>query len=265
PAPAPAPAPAPVAQPAPAHAPAPAPAPARRYDGQISGSAPPTYEEGYDGPPEDGGKGFEVPAFSIRMDPLNWLIEGRLGLELEAQVWEIITVELVPIFVANEEPPSFNFSGRDDPVSQHSNGLGAISGASIGAGFWLQGKPFRGYVLRAILTNYGYTYKASDGSGVFDQTTVTERRFVGFFGSYSRFAFFTIGGGIGIGYELNQTQRCFANGPSGLVAANSGCRDEEEHLIRLDRDEDDFSVADINGGLHPIYLEARLSLGIAFD
>ena len=199
------------------------------------------------------------------MDPLNWLIEGRLGLELEVALWEIITLELVPVFVANETPPSFNFSGRDDPISQHSNGLGAMSGASLGVGFWLQGQPFRGYVLRAILTNYGYTYEASDRVGVFDRTTVTERRFVGFFGSYSRFGFFTIGGGIGIGYELNQSQRCFVNSVGGLTDAHSGCPDSGEHQIRLDRDENDFAVADVNGALHPIYLEARLSLGVAFD
>ena len=110
-----------------------------------------------------------MPGFSIRVDPFNWLLEGRLGLELEVVAWKFISVELVPVFVANTEPPSFNFSGRDDPISQHSNGIGPISGASLGAGFWLSGTPLQGYVLRALLTNYGYTYEAKDGAGVFDQ------------------------------------------------------------------------------------------------
>ena len=244
------------------------PQPATRYEGQVGpDESSPAYEDEFD-PNDDpyaddkkSGDGLEIPGFSIRMDPFNWLIEGRLGFELEVVVWKFISVELVPVFVANDEPPSFNFSGRDDPISQHSNGLGPIAGTSLGAGFWLSGKPLEGYVLRAILTNYGFTYRASDRTGTFDEVDFTERRLMAFFGSHSRFGFFTLSGGIGLAYELNQQQRCFASGSDEV--ATSGCPDDDEQHILIERD--GSAVADLNGGFHPIYLEARFSLGIAID
>jgi hypothetical protein len=258
----------PPAPPPPSSTPAePAPQPATRYEGQVgpdeSAAAYGNEFEAEDDPYADkkSGNDFEMPAFSIRMDPFNWLIEGRLGFELEVAVWKFISVELVPVFVANDEPPSFNFSGRDDPISQHSNGLGPIAGTSIGAGFWLSGEPLEGYVLRAILTNYGFTYRASDRIGVFDEVDFTERRLMVFFGSHSRWGFFTLSGGIGLAYELNQQQRCFASGSDEV--ATSGCPDEDEQHILVESD--GSAVADINGGFHPIYLEARFSLGIAID
>jgi hypothetical protein len=249
--------------------PAPPPPPEQRYEGQVGGDpSAPAYEEDFgkdeDKSSEPKGHGSSIPGFSIRMDPLNWLIEGRLGIELEVVAWEFITAELLPVFVVNDQPPALNFSGRDDPISQHSNGLGPIAGASIGAGFWLSGKPFEGYVVRAIFTNYAFTYRASDSSGVFDTVHHTERQIVAYIGSHSRFGFFTIAGGIGLGYELNQQQRCFVNlGSSNMMASSSGCPDSGELHILLDRKGN--SVADLNGGLHPIYLMGRLSLGVAFD
>jgi len=149
-------------------------------------------------------------------------------------------------------------------LSQHSNGLGPIAGTSIDAGFWLSGKPLEGYVLRAIFTNYGFTYKASDSGGVFDRVSHTERHFAVLFGSHMRIGFFTLAGGIGLGYELNQAQRCFVNrGSSIATAATSGCPSSHELQIELDRT--GSQVADLNGGLHPFYVIGRFSLGVAFD
>jgi hypothetical protein len=270
---------APQTSPRPAPEPAPAPPPSRRYEGQVDGPSGDYERSGYEGggyndeygapaadrdADEGRGGGFTMPPFSIRIDPFNWLLEGRLGLELEVAVWEFISVELVPVFVANTEPPSFNFAGRDDPISQHSNGLGPISGASLGVGFWLSGAPLRGYVLRAILTDYNYTYEARDRQGVFDEVSHADRRFIVELGSQSRFSAFTIGGGIGLGYELNQAQRCVVNpGTSFVDTATSGCADDDELQIMADRD--GTSVADLNGSFHPIYISIRLSLGVSFD
>lgn len=263
-------APPPAAPPPAEAAPPPEPAPRQRarYEGEVSQdyAAAPAYETdpNEDDDADDSGGGGEIPGFSIRIDPLNWLLEGRLGLELEVVAWKFISVELVPVFVTNTEPPSFNFSGREDPISQHSNGLGPISGASLGAGFWLSGQPLHGYVLRAYFTNYGYTYEASDSAGTFDKVSFTERRFVFFFGSHNRFGVFTLAGGIGLGYELNQQQRCFVNrGAASMASATSGCPDEDEQHILLDRSGSE--IADVNGGLHPMYLLARISLGVSFD
>jgi hypothetical protein len=255
------------AVPPPAPPPAEPPPPSQRYEGQVGPDEnDAAYDDDFDSSDpyagkEDHGSGFDMPGFSVRVDPFNWLIEGRLGFELEVQAWKFISVEVVPVFVVNDEPPSFNFSGRDDPISQHSNGLGAIAGASLGAGFWLNGTPFEGYVLRAILTNYGFVYKASDRSGTFDRVEFTERRLMAFIGSHSRWGFFTISGGIGLAYELNQQQRCFAEGSDEVATSN--CPDEDEQHILTRRN--GSTIDDLNGGFHPIYIEARFSVGVAFD
>ena len=245
--------------------------PMRRYEGQISSEGGSVYDDegdtGPDGEDSSGGGGgdLEMPGFAIRIDPFNWLLEGRLGIELEVVAWKFITVELVPVFVANTEPPSLNLSdGREDPISQHSNGLGPIAGASLGVGFWLTGTPLRGYVLRAALTDYNYTYEAADSAGVFDRVSHADRRFIASIGSYSRFGFFTIGGNFGLGYELNQSQRCVVNAGSTFIdTASSGCPNDDELIILASRD--GSARADLNGNFHPVYIVLNLSLGVAFD
>lgn len=243
-----------------------------RYEGQVEpGESEPAYGDDFEtednrGPNEGGGgRRFSMPGFSVRLELLNWLIEGRLGVELEVEAWKFISVQLVPVFVTDSEPPSFDFSGREDPISQHSNGIGAIAGASLGAGFWLSGTPFQGYVLRATLTNYAFSYESRMDGALIDRVEFTERRLSAFFGSHSRFGFFTIAGGIGLGYELNQQQRCFANAGSvrNVMAATSGCPDEDELQIKIEPDA--TSVADLNGSLHPFSIEGRISVGVAFD
>jgi hypothetical protein len=168
------------------------------------------------------------------------------------------------VFVANTRPPVFNFEGRDDPVSMHSRGLGPIAGTSLDAGFWLSGKPLEGYVLRAIFTNYGFKYKASSGSTVFDHVNHTERHLVVLFGSHMRIGFFTLAGGIGLGLELNQQQRCIVNRDSlGWTSASSGCPNSHDLQIALDPAASE--VANLYGGFHPFYVVGRFSLGVAFD
>jgi len=226
---------------------------------------------GYGQPPPGGGYGygppppppprrddseFEFPGFAVRVDPLNWIIGGRLGFELEVELWEFITFETVPMFVVNSEPPAFNLRGREDTISQHSDGLGALAGATLGVGFWLEGEPFEGYVLKALLTNYAFEYRGTDDAGLFDSVSHVERRFYGFFGSYNRWGFFTLGGGIGLGVELNEESRCAPN--SGVAC------DEDELQIKLGRQNGSGAV-DLNGPLHPVDLIARISLGIVID
>ena len=206
-------------------------------------------------PPRGGDDEFEIPGFAVRIDPLNWLIGGRLGFELEVQIWEIITFETVPTFVTESEPVAFNLRGREDTVTQHSDGLGALAGASLGVGFWLEGEPFEGYVLRAVLTNYAYTYRATDDLGEFDNVSHVDRYFLGKFGSYSRWGFFTLGGEIGLGVELNKETRC----PPGI--APSSC-DEDELPILIDQQQ---GTANLNSPLHPVQLTFSLSLGFIID
>ena len=236
------------------------PAPPPGYTPPPTGQAPaPGY--GYAAepppPPQKPAEPPKIPDFSVRIDPLRWLIFGKLGLELEVEIWKFISLELVPVFVLSEQPPAMN--DFDDVLSQHSNGIGALAGTSIGVGFWLSGTPMRGQVLRAILTNEGYTYRSKDGLGTIDEVDHTERHFYGFIGSYDRWGPFTIGGGIGVGVELNDERRCFTE--PDVSSATSDCSDEQ-FQIALDREVRE--TAGLNSSLHPIQLMGRISLGFVF-
>jgi len=208
---------------------------------------------------------WQLPEISVRLHPFNWVLEGRLGVELEVAIATGLSVEVVPVFVTSESPPTLNLVGRDDNLLQSANGLGPLSGASLGVGWWLDGKAFRGSVLRAILTNYGYGFRSIDDDGVtIDQANHVERELVVFFGSYSRWGAFTLGGGIGLGLSLTRQRRCF-DVPEGAVPsvalATGDCRDNE-HLIALESDLD--SVVDLNDPLAPALLMGRLSMGVTF-
>ncbi len=235
---------------------------------------PPGYQQqppgyyGYGGPPppppppqKPKSSGFTMPDISIRVDPFNWLLQGRLGFELESSVWKFISVEVVPVFVVNSTPPMFNNVSPKASLEQASNGIGALSGASLDAGFWLEGKPFKGNVLRLIITNYGYTYKTTDGAGTIDQVSHTERQLYGFFGSHMKWGFFTIAGGVGLGVELNQQKRCFPAGATSTSDATSNCS-KKGLDIALDRNL--TQIGDLNGGFYPVYIMGRLSLGVVF-
>ncbi len=200
----------------------------------------------------------EIPPISVRVDPLNWLLFGRLGLELEIGLWELITIETVPLFVTSESPPLFSsLRSRDTELTQRSAGWGPLAGASIGVGFWLRGTPFEGNVIRFELTNYAFAYETTDDSGVIDHVSHTERRLVGYFGSAYRVGAFTIMTAFGLGYELNHQVRCF-DGP----VATTECGNLNGLDIKLDRS--GASVADLNGSLAPVYLAGRISFGVSF-
>lgn len=274
PAPAPAPPPPSSGPPPPAGVPGPAPAPAApQAPPQAGYSAPSGYPAapgyatapppgyGYSEPPppplQQPDDGPEIPDFSVRFDPLRWLIFGKVGIELEVELWKFISLELVPVFVVDTQPPAMN--DFDGVLSQHSNGIGALAGTSIGVGFWLSGEPMRGQVLRAIFTNEAYSYRSEDDLGRIDAVDHTERHLYGFIGSYDRWGPFTIGGGFGIGVELNEQRRCFTEAEVG--SATEDCRDEQLQ-IALDREVRE--VAGLNSSLHPIQLMGRISLGVVF-
>lgn len=227
--------------------------PGGNYNAGRSGVAEPP------APPPSADQGFEFPDMSVRVDPLNWIIYGRLGLELEAAVWKFISVEVVPVFVTNEQPPLMNLGSLPATLRQESNGLGALSGASIGAGFWLNGEPFRGTVLRLIYTNYGYRYisRLDDGREM-DNAVHTERHLVGFLGSHSKWGPFTIASGIGLGVELNRERRCRL-GSTGVSFTKEGCS-KDVFELQLTPSES----TNLYGWLHPAYLTFRLSLGFVF-
>jgi hypothetical protein len=247
------PAPEPQAEPPPREAPAPDPALPPLEPAQ----PPPPPPE-----PQEPDKGFTMPPWSVRLDPFNWVLEGRLGLELEVGLLDFMTVELVPVFVVSDRPPTLNLDGAPDVLHQESNGIGPISGASLDVGFWLDGTAFHGYVIRVGITNYGYTYDTKDADGAIDSVDVTERVAFAMFGSQVNWGAFTLAGGIGLGIHLNRQERCF---PAGATSTNqavtSGC--DQELAIATSRDP--IEAVDLNGGLYPAELVGRFSLGILID
>jgi hypothetical protein len=258
--------PAPPASPAPStqpYAPAPpAPPGAQQYPAQQypQDPNPPGYGYGYPPPPppQRPDEGFQVPEFSVRVDPFNWLLEGRLGLELETQVYKFVSVELVPVFVTSHSPPTLNYDSYSSVVTQSSHGIGAISGAALDAAFWFEGKPFRGYALRTGFSNYSYTYNSTDSGVAVDSVSHTDREFFVMLADSSRWGAFMIGGGLGLGYELNQQNRCFSDPGATMLAASCP---KDEFLIKVDQS---GSVADLNGFLYPFDLLVRFSLGVVF-
>ena len=197
-----------------------------------------------------------MPAISVRIDPFNFLLEGRLGLEIETELYDFLTLEIVPVFVTTHSPPTLNYASYEkSSLRQESNGIGALSGAAIDAGLWFGGKPFKGYVLRAGFTNYAYKYTTTEPGN--DSVSHTDRQFFAMIGSHSRWGAFTIAGGIGLAYELNQQNRCFD-----LVGnATSSC-DKDQQLIKLNQS--GTSAVDLHSFLYPFDLLARFSLGVVF-
>jgi hypothetical protein len=203
-----------------------------------------------------------MPPFSVRVDPFLWLLDGKFALELEVALAKFVSVELVPLFVVNQEPPTFNyFTGRDDPLSRESDGIGPLAGTSVGLGFWLSGRPLRGTVLRAIFTNYAYHYVAADERGEFDNVSYVERHLLGYIGSHSRWGAFTLAGGFGLGADLNPEERCFKNQPPDYPATTQGC--DGDLLIKATRDAQ--YVADVANDLGGVVFLFRFSIGVAFD
>lgn len=204
----------------------------------------------------------------MRVDPFNLLLEGRLGIELEVAILDFLSAELVPMFVVNDSPPTFGYvMGRDEQLTRSSNGWGPLAGTSISVGVWPEGKALKGYVLRAMFTNYSYRYEASDlGPEPFDRVDHVERALLAYFGSHSRWGAFTLAGGIGIGADLTGERRCFVDDDEGYAVPTANCS-KKELLIKLTREQvprNFLPVADLYGGLGGVQLLVRFSLGVVF-
>ena len=208
---------------------------------------------------------FELPTMSVRIDPFNWLLAGRLGLELESQVWKFISVELVPVFIVNDQPPYLNLNliGVPDTLRQKSAGIGAIAGTAVGVGFWLNGTPMEGYVLRAEITNYSIDYDTA-----IDHVNYVEREFQVLIGQHSKWGPFTIAGTFGIGSMLNKHERCFADTATDASAPQtSGCPNSKQMLLGVTPSgglAGNMGVINLNGWAYPIDLVLRISLGVVF-
>ncbi len=199
------------------------------------------------------------------MDPFNWILQGQLGFELEVGLANWLSVETVPVFVVDQTPPWLNLGGGDSRVYQHSNGWGPLAGASIGVNFWPK-KVFKGYVIRTGLTNYGLTYdtKTEDGTGV-DSVSHTKRELYAMLGSVERWGAFTLGGGIGLGYDLNKETRCYKGDLNRLfdpTKFESGDCDEIQLGVPAGNS---TGIASVTSFVYPWDFLARISLGVTID
>lgn len=231
-------------------------------------SAQPGYGASYGEPPPPPSRPPEekspIPPFSVRIDPFNWILLGQLGFELEVGLASWISVETVPMFVMDDTPPWLNIGGGDARIYQHSGGLGPLAGASLGVNFWPE-KLFRGYVIRTGFTNYSLEYetKSSNGNRI-DFVPHVQRQFYAMLGSVSRWGAFTLGGGIGLGYELNKETRCFPSGAKGVSDATSGGSCDEIQILAPGPN-GGLAIVPITPFTYPWEILGRISLGVTID
>lgn len=256
-------------QPAPAAAPQPAPAPAPTEQPYAPDpNAQPGYGAAYGEPPPPPAppakEKSSIPPFSVRVDPFNWILEGQLGFELEVGLTSWLSVETVPVFVVDESPPWLNLGGGDSRVYQHSGGWGSLAGASIGVNFW-PSRLFRGYVIRTGLNDYGLEYETKTEAGKrVDFVSHTKRQFYVMLGSMERWGAFTLGGGIGLGYDLNKESRCIPNTTVFDPAdAKPGSCDELEIAVPVSNNQ--VTPVAVTPFTYPWEFLARISLGVVID
>lgn len=219
---------------------------------------------GYGGAPppppakKSSGSDFEIEGWAVRIDPFNWLLQGRLGISADIALLEWFSVELTPVFMVNDSPPAFNLSSHEDTLYQESNFIGAMSEINLGASFWLE-SPLEGYVLRVILNMADYKYVAKDSEGEFDSVVDDTSKVIFMLGSYGKYGPVTIGGGIGLGHYLGAPERCTDD-----VGAytTSGC--DGELNIRIDRNRPDV-LTDLHSSLYPFDLSGRFEIGVVFN
>lgn len=256
----------PLPPPPPAPAAAAAPPPQQPY--APNPQAQPGYGTAYGEPPPPPPAPEEprssIPPFSVRVDPFNWILEGQLGFQVEVGLAKWLSVETVPMFVVDETPPWLNLGGGDSRVYQHSGGLGALAGATLGINFWPK-KVFRGYVIRTGLSNYGLEYETKDDTGKrVDFVSHTKRQFYAMFGSVERWGAFTLAGDIGLGYDLNKESRCIADAPVFDPAdAKPGNCDDIQIAVPISKTQ--VTPVVITPFAYPWELLFRFALGVTID
>jgi hypothetical protein len=200
------------------------------------------------------------------LDPFNWLLEGQLGVELEVGVLSWMSIEAVPTFVTAQSPPWLNLFNGDARIFQHSDGWGPMAGASVGVAFWPK-KLFKGYAIRAGLIDQAMRYETKDDmQNAVDSVSHTKRELYAMLGTMERWGAFTIGGGFGLGYDLNKETRCYRQ--------PAGTRDfKPEYFQSGDCNAIQIEVQDASGSgraaitpfTYPWEILVRFSLGVTID
>ncbi len=209
-------------------------------------------------PKKESGSDFEIEGWAVRLDPFNWLLQGRLGLSADVAFTKWFSVELTPVFAVNDSPPMFNLGGHEDTIYQESNFIGAMSEINLGASFWFEA-PLEGYVLRVLLNHGNYKYVAKDSDGEFDSVVDDSNKLIVMLGSYGKYGPVSLGGGIGIGRYLGAPERCADDAGD---YKTSGC-DGELHM-RFDRNNPQ-NYANLHSSLYPFDVVGRFEIGVVFN
>jgi hypothetical protein len=130
---------------------------------------------------------------SIRLQALD-LLFGTLGGELEYAFAGPVSIGIAPQYV-------FADWRQNSSIGVKGKGAGIIGEL----GFWIEGRPLRGYYLKARLQHTSVTFHSYQPDGVTEiQSVDVPETIVGvMFGSQSIYAgWFTVSGGFGIGYDL---------------------------------------------------------------
>lgn len=243
-------------------------APVKERPPAASLGSDPARDEVYEPPPPPAPpaeRKSSIPPFSLRVDPFNWIMRGQLGFELEVGVTKWLSVEAVPMFAVDETPPWLKLGGGDSRVYQRSAGLGPLAGATLGVGFWPRSL-FKGYVVRAGFSNHALEYETkTDGGKQIDFVAHTRRQLYLMFGSLERWGAFTLGGGLGLGYDLNRASRCISDtAVFDRNAAGPGNCDEIQIAVPVPMSKS-LAVAAVTPFTYPWELLARISFGVTID
>jgi hypothetical protein len=128
---------------------------------------------------------------SIRLNPLD-LIFGKVSGDVEYALNDYVSLALGPEYIFG------------DPRQDSSRGISASGVGAYGqVGFWIEGRPLRGYYLKAHFAHRSVIFQSD-----IDRLQVPETLIGAMFGSQSIYAgWFTLSGGFGIAYDLASEER----------------------------------------------------------
>jgi hypothetical protein len=184
-----------------------------------------------------------------------------LGFEVEVGLTRWLSVETVPMFVVDESPPWLRLGGGDSRIFQKSSGAGPLAGATLGVNFWPR-RLFKGYVIRTGVTNYALEYETRLEGKRFDLAEHTKRQFYVMLGSMERWGAFTLGGGIGIGYDLNKETRCVTDDFGAGAKPGPGNCEEIQIAVPV---RNGFGIVPVSSATYPWDFLVRFSLGVVID
>jgi hypothetical protein len=168
------------------------------YPPQQYGPAP-VYEPA---PPPPPPKRTELQ-WSIRTNPLDLVFNQRFDVEVEYAFWGPLSIEIAPQYIFGDYRASNTYMTdrvtlTDYPLNFTASGAGAYAQL----GFWVEGRPLRGFFLKGHAEYNRITFRSD-----VESVALAQSRFGMLFGSQSIYGgWFTLSGGIGVVYDTSAKQ-----------------------------------------------------------